>query len=78
MTSEIEFLPGDEIFTTDIMSNDLMEKGARATVSEVRRDTLFVHYGIYTDFCEVDKSSCFVLRRPKNPIVLMPKDVGYF
>ena len=78
VTTGIEFLPGDKIFTTDIMSDDLSERGAYATVSKVHKDTLFVHYGIYTDFCEVEKNSCVLVKRPKDPIILMPNDVGFF
>ena len=67
VVDKIEFEPGDEIFTTDILSDDLLSKGARAIVSEVYKETLFVHYGIYADFCEVGKDSCILVKRPANP-----------
>ena len=78
ITDKIEFQPGDEIFTTEIMTDDLLGRGARATISEVYKNTLFVHYGVWTDFCEVNKNSCIFVKRPAIPIITMPGDIGFF
>ena len=75
---EIEFQPGDEIFTTDILSDDLQGEGAYATVSEVYENMLLVYYGVYTDFCQVRKNSCFLVKKPANPNIMMPNNVGFF
>jgi len=65
VTNEIEFQPGDEILTTEVMGGYYSDEPSPATVSRVYKKTMMIHYGVYTDFAVVDKSSCTFLKRPE-------------
>ena len=78
VTKDVEFQPGDEVLTTEVKGGYYLDKPSRATISKIYKKTMMVHYGVYTDFAVVDKTSCTFLKRPKNPVIIGPDDVGFF
>lgn len=78
VVKEVEFLPGDEVLTTELRDGYYLDKPSRATISKIYKKTMMVHYGVFTDFAIVDKTSCTFLKRPENSVIIGPDDVGFF